>query len=34
MRLMLYFAKAYPRYTLAMPLALFLAGVVEGVGDR
>lgn len=30
MRLMLHFARAYPRQTLAMLLALFLAGLVQG----
>ena len=31
MRLMLHFARAYPRHTLTMLLALLLAGVAEGV---
>jgi len=31
MRLMLHFARTYPRHTLSMLFALLLAGVVEGL---
>ena len=31
MRLMFYFARAYPRHTLTMLLAQLMAGVMEGI---